>query len=127
LIENKVTLQHEFERSEADPVICKHCGLSQHAVIHPVAKVQSYSQSFALPPNIDGVDAPAHYCLHKVTTVMLIEDWNLDFFLGSTLKYIERYQLKGSPLQDLKKARKYLDMKIELLETGELKETIQHG
>jgi len=78
-------------------------------------------------PYKDPVEAPAHYCAHKVTTVQLIDDWGLDFFLGNTVKYIERHQLKGNPLQDLRKAKKYLEMKIELLEKGELKETIQHG
>jgi len=75
----------------------------------------------------DPVEGPEHYCRHKVTTVQLIDDWKLDFFLGNTVKYIERHQLKGTALQDLRKAKKYLEMKIELMETGELKETIKHG
>lgn len=34
------------------------------------------------------------------------------FLLGNVLKYVLRYQKKGQPLQDLKKARRYLDLLI---------------
>jgi len=78
------------------------------------------------PMEYDPVEAPSHYCQHKTTTAQLIEDWKLDFFLGNSVKYIERYQGKAG-VQDLKKAKKYLEMKIELMEKGELKETISHG
>lgn len=35
------------------------------------------------------------------------------FLKGNTIKYLWRYQLKGKPKQDLKKARWYLDKLIE--------------
>lgn len=75
----------------------------------------------------DKVEKPAHYCAHKHTHVEIIQDWELDYFLGNVIKYIERHKLKGDPEGDLRKARKYLDMKIELLEKGKLEDTITHG
>lgn len=78
------------------------------------------------PFEYDPVTAPKGYCRHKVSTVQIVVDWDLDFFLGNVLKYIERHDVKGG-LEDLRKARQYLSMKIELEETGTLKETIRNG
>lgn len=81
------------------------------------------------PPQLhwDRVERPHHYCSHEHTTAEIAVDWELDFFLGNVLKYIERHQLKGDMLGDLRKAKKYLEMKIELLEKGKLEDTISHG
>ena len=49
--------------------------------------------------------------------IKIIEYYGLDFKLGNVLKYILRYDRKDAPLQDLKKARHYLDMKIENIGT----------
>lgn len=42
----------------------------------------------------------------------IIDAWNLDFYAGNVLKYLLRYQYKDG-LDDLKKARHYLDRMIE--------------
>ena len=49
----------------------------------------------------------------------VIYDWGLDFNCGSAVKYIARYQRKGNPIQDLKKAIQYLEFEIEALERKE--------
>jgi|SRR5438105_89025 len=51
-------------------------------------------------------------------TIKIIEAWNLDFHLGQVIKYISRAGKKeNSPfLEDLRKARWYLNRKIELEE-----------
>lgn len=121
---NEVTLAHQFSPAEQDKSICRHCGLSQHATIHPKSAEDPPRKQ--QPFEYDPVEAPAHYCKHKVTTAMLVGDWGLDFFLGNVVKYVERHQLKDG-LVDLKKARKYLDMAIELAEKGKLDESIKHG
>lgn len=41
------------------------------------------------------------------------EAWNLGFCLGNTVKYVARAERKGAPIEDLKKARWYLDREIE--------------
>ena len=64
----------------------------------------------------DDVSAPDHYVARKYEPHLVIEDWGLNHNLGSVLKYIARYLLKGNPIKDLRKARQYLDFEIERLE-----------
>lgn len=46
----------------------------------------------------------------------VISDWDLNFNLGNTVKYISRAGRKGDKLTDLKKAMQYLQWEIERLE-----------
>ncbi len=66
----------------------------------------------------DVVDHPPHYNAGKFEAIEVIEDWQLDFCLGNAVKYIARHTHKGTPLQDLKKARWYLDRRIAQMESG---------
>ena len=61
------------------------------------------------------VDHPAHYggADNLYEAIKVIEAWRLDFNLGNTVKYIARAEAKGAPIEDLKKARWYLDREIE--------------
>ena len=56
-----------------------------------------------------------HYKAHKYETWDVIIDWNLGHLDGNAVKYLSRWRLKGG-LQDLKKARHYLDKLIEVEE-----------
>lgn len=65
------------------------------------------------------VNHPAHYGGDTTYEVIkVLEAWGLDkdFLLGNTVKYVARAEHKGSQLEDLKKARWYLDRKISNLE-----------
>lgn len=65
------------------------------------------------------VNNPQHYSFGKdnvYEAIKVIEAWDLDFHLGNTVKYIARCGKKDEVLQELKKARWYLDRKISLLE-----------
>jgi hypothetical protein len=64
------------------------------------------------------VNHPAHYGgeQNPYEAIKVIDAWGLGFCLGNTVKYIARAGLKGDLLQDLKKARWYLDHEIERLE-----------
>ena len=42
----------------------------------------------------------------------------LGYLEGNIVKYVARYKLKGKPLEDLLKARAYLDKLIDQLEEG---------
>ena len=46
----------------------------------------------------------------------VIEDWCLGYHLGNALKYIARSPHKHNELEDLKKARWFLDRYIQLKE-----------
>ncbi len=64
------------------------------------------------------VDHPDHYGGedNPYETIKVIEAWELNFNLGNTVKYIDRHKKKGTPLQDLKKARWYLNREIATME-----------
>lgn len=66
----------------------------------------------------EAVDHPAHYGGEDdpYECIKVLEAWNLNFHLGNTVKYIARAGKKGDLLEDLKKARWYLDRYIALLE-----------
>lgn len=68
----------------------------------------------------DWVDHPDHYggVDNPYEAIKVIEAWNLDFCLGNTVKYISRAGKKepNMAIVDLKKARWYLDRRIEQME-----------
>ena len=68
------------------------------------------------PMSDDKIDHPRHYNTGKFEVIDVIEDWKLGFHLGNTVKYIARAEHKGATLDDLKKARWYLDRFIKQLE-----------
>lgn len=65
------------------------------------------------------VDHPAHYggVDNPYEAIKVIEAWGLGFCLGNTVKYISRAGKKGDTIEDLKKARWYLDREIQNRET----------
>lgn len=67
--------------------------------------------------NFDPVSNPSHYCDGRsYEPRKVIADWELNFYLGCTIKYISRAGRKGDKLEDLKKAAQYLQWEIERLE-----------
>ena len=66
----------------------------------------------------DAVDHPVHYGGegNPYECILVIEAWGLGFALGNCLKYISRAGKKGDALEDLLKARWYLDREIRRLE-----------
>jgi len=67
----------------------------------------------------DKVDHPDHYGgkTNTYEAIKVIEAWNLGFHLGNVVKYISRAGKKHDRvLEDLKKARWYLDRQIEQME-----------
>ena len=63
------------------------------------------------------VDHPAHYNQGRFEVIDVIEDWDLNFCEGNVVKYVARHRFKGEPLEDLKKARWYLERLILTLES----------
>ena len=57
------------------------------------------------------VDHPDHYN-QGIEVIDYIDSWNLDFTTGNIIKYVSRHKYKDEPLEDLKKARWYLDRLI---------------
>ena len=61
------------------------------------------------------VEHPDHYNQGKVEVWDYVWDHQLDFFEGNIVKYVSRWKHKNG-LQDLKKAKEYLDKLITLAE-----------
>ena len=59
------------------------------------------------------VTHPNHYNKGEIEVIDVIYDWDLNFALGSAIKYIARCELKGDKKQDLEKAIEYLKMEID--------------
>ena len=66
----------------------------------------------------DPVNHPSHYCDGGIETLDFILAKKLDFLTGQVCKYISRAGKKDpdKEIEDLKKARFYLDRKIMELE-----------
>lgn len=67
----------------------------------------------------DPVNKPSHYTDGKIEVIDFIEDKKLGFHLGNSVKYIARAGKKApsKTIQDLEKARWYLDRQINNLKT----------
>lgn len=69
----------------------------------------------------DPVNKASHYndgdieCIDALEASMTPIEY-AGFLKGQFLKYIWRYRLKGNPVEDLKKARYYLDRLIRIIE-----------
>lgn len=67
---------------------------------------------------VDPVNHPAHYekgdveCIDAIRASMTEEAFN-GYLKGNVLKYIWRYESKGKPTEDLRKAQWYLNKLIE--------------
>lgn len=65
------------------------------------------------PRVADPVNQPSHYTSHPsgIECIQITEHMN--FCLGNAVKYIWRAGLKDDDIQDLKKARYYIDREIQ--------------
>lgn len=64
------------------------------------------------------VDHPDHYNQGSIEVIDAIEDWGLGFHEGNVIKYVARAAHKGTEVEDLKKARWYLERRIEQIDEG---------
>lgn len=69
------------------------------------------------------VNNPSHYggVDNTYEAIKVITAWGLDFCLGNTVKYISRAgkKDKGKTIEDLEKAKWYLEYKIQQLKDKE--------
>lgn len=80
-------------------------------------------------PVKDDVNRPSHYTYMDPTyePIKVIEAWKLDYHLGNVTKYISRAGIKNpeKEIEDLEKARWYLDRKIYRLKDEKVYEVDQ--
>jgi len=60
----------------------------------------------------DIINSPEHYTQGKIEVIDFIE--GMSFCAGNAIKYLCRYSFKGKPLEDLKKARWYVERLIKI-------------
>lgn len=62
----------------------------------------------------DKINHPKHYCEgRKYEPIDVIEDWGLGIHGGNAVKYISRAGRKGDAIEDLEKARWYVDRYVQ--------------
>lgn len=81
--------------------------MSEDTTVYPVWRPKN--------PICTSVPSPKHYTHSTIETWDAIEAWGLNFNLGNVVKYISRAGHKGDTLEDLKKARAYLNREIDKL------------
>ena len=86
-------------------------------------KDHSHDMSYENEISYDNVNAPAHYLHGRKETIDVITDCMTNdefhgYLKGNILKYVSRYKFKGEPLEDLEKARWYLNRLIQEVNNG---------
>ena len=66
-------------------------------------------------PQKETVDHPSHYN-QGIEVIDFIDSWDFNFTVGNIIKYVSRHKHKENPLEDLKKAKWYLDRLIKKYE-----------
>ncbi len=83
---------------------------SNKSILNPEITVEEINIE---EPKADPVNHPAHYKVGGIETIDFIEAKSLGYHLGNAVKYITRADHKGNRLQDLQKAKWYIDRAIE--------------
>ena len=83
---------------------------SNRPILNPEIAVEEIAVE---EPKSDPVNHPAHYKVGGIETIDFIEAKKLGYHLGNAVKYITRADHKGNRLQDLQKAKWYIDRAIE--------------
>lgn len=94
--------------------VCKHSQIlhGPQGCSHTDCSCLRYSEPIA-----DPVNRPRHYTSRDIEVIDIIEAWEMNFHLGNVVKYVLRHKEKNG-LEDLKKARWYLDREITKQEKG---------
>lgn len=80
-------------------------------------EVQEKQKQMAEQP--EPVNHPPHYTQHPSGVECIEITRHMSFNLGNVVKYLWRFDSKGAALEDLKKARWYLEDQIAMMELGE--------
>ena len=66
--------------------------------------------------NVGSAERPPQHYNVGVEPVKYITSHGLGFLEGNIIKYVTRYKLKGNPVEDLHKARVYIDLLLKQYE-----------
>ncbi|MCC2279539.1 DUF3310 domain-containing protein [Streptomyces sp. ET3-23] len=74
------------------------------------------SPSSSLAPPTSTVNHPAHYTSHPSGIECIEITKHMNFPLGNAIKYLWRADLKGNAVEDLEKAKRYIEIEIERIQ-----------
>lgn len=97
-------------------------GSDLNLLLKPIGGTEKMQHSTPDPRiGTDSVAHPAHYNTGKIEVIEFLEDQRLGFHLGNVVKYVARAGKKDESkiVEDLEKARWYLDRKIEILKAAQ--------
>jgi hypothetical protein len=105
--------KHEYLSKIEEP--CKYCrerfgGCTPNYLMH---EDKFEPKEERVNDKVDMVNHPPHYVGHGIEPIEFIESHNLNFNLGSAVKYIARAPYKGTELLDLKKAKWFIEREIK--------------
>lgn len=101
--------------SVEDPVVLQVISGSQLETLSHVHNDEGHCIKNRFGPpcgTVDPVDHPPHYTWLPAGVEVIDITECFSFVLGNVLKYVMRADHKGKPIEDLKKARWYLDREI---------------
>lgn len=115
------TFIHTKEKAQGRwPKYCPEClpkyskvPKKKEVAVEPVAQTIEEPEVKVVELKEDVINHPSHYTRGKIEVIDFIEDQQLPYHLGNVIKYISRAGYKGDKLEDLKKARWYLDRYIK--------------
>jgi len=102
------SVRWKLKQDEKDPVKDKANSERAIALARPKIRMQGCGDS----PMPDPVNHPPHYTTGGVETIDFIEAKKLNYNLGNVVKYITRADHKGDRMEDLRKAKWYLEREI---------------
>ena len=97
--------------------LCLHCGVMHRSVVAEPTYGNSLEQG-----DKAGYSEDCHYAIGGIEAMEVIKaktktlPGDQGFLAGCALKYLMRFPYKGKPIQDLQKARWYINMLIQEME-----------
>ena len=74
----------------------------------------------------NAISHPRHYCDgRKYEPKDVIRDWEMNFNIGSAVKYLSRAGRKGDIIEDLEKAKQFIQFEIDYLKQERAKEKLE--
>jgi len=72
--------------------------------------------------NKEQIEYLEHYTKGGIETWDYIVSWDMGYLDGNVIKYVTRYRFKNNPMQDLYKAKQYIEKLIEVENEKRIKE-----
>lgn len=116
-------IKKALPKATAQQIYSQRHYLKNNTKNEPPMDIDSHSSGaqFDMPKKTKNVPANEvqvggiHYKIKDIQPWDAIHEWGLGFFSGNVVKYVARHREKNG-IEDLKKARHYLDKLIEIME-----------